>query len=310
MPSSKRILPRISRNTKGWFAMVCKMPVERRNLMLRMLVEGNSIRSVCRLMGTCIPRVLHQLEWAGEHCANLLDSHLRGLTLRHVECDEIWTFVQKKQARLTIEEREMRSDIGDAYLFTAQDQDSRLIATHLLGKRSADNARRFMVQLRGRLGEIDMPHASDAHAYQTGGYRPIIQISTDGFPAYPEAVDLAFGPYAKFGVIIKEYKNATMAYTPSEIVGTIRRPISGGTIPRTICTSHVERNNLTIRTFMKRYARLALGFSKKFENLEAAVNLHIAYYNFCWRPGKMRVTPAMKAGITNRLWSFNDLLAE
>ena len=100
-----------------------------------------------------------------------------------------------------------------------------------------------------------------------------------------------------------------MAYDPSEMVGTQRRPMSGGITPRSICTSHVERNNLTIRTFMKRYARLSLGFSKKFENLEAAVNLHIAYYNFCWRPGKMRVTPAMKAGITTRLWRFDDLLA-
>ena len=144
-----------------------------------------------------------------------------------------------------------------------------------------------------------------------GGYRPIIQISTDGFAAYPEAVDLAFGPYAKFGTIIKEYKNATMNYTPSEMVGTDRRPVFGMQESElgTICTSHVERNNLTIRTFMKRYARLSLGFSKKFENLEAAVNLHVAYFNFCWRPGQMRITPAMAAGVTGRLWSFNDLLA-
>jgi len=286
------------------------MSTEKRNTILRLLVEGNSIRGVCRLMQTNIPSVLRQLEWAGEHCANLLATHLQGLTIEHAECDEIWTFCAKKQSRLTVDERAERSNIGDAYLFTAQDQKTRLIAAHLLGKRSADNARRFMVQLRNRLA-MPAPHASDAHTYSKGGYRPIIQLSTDGFPAYPEAVDLAFGPYAKFGVIIKEYKNANMAYTPSEMVGTIRKGIRGinEQNAHTICTSHVERNNLTIRTFMKRYARLSLGFSKKFENLEAAVNLHIAYFNFCWRPGKMRITPAMAAGITPRLWNFNDLLA-
>ena len=123
---------------------------------------------------------------------------------------------------------------------------------------------------------------------------------------------MTFGPYAKFGTIIKEYKNANMPYTPSEMFGTERRGVYGMRESElgTICTSHVERNNLTIRTFMKRYTRLALGFSKKFENLEAAVNLHVAYFNFCWRPGKMRVTPAMAAGATSRLWSFADLLAE
>lgn len=286
------------------------MSVERRNTILRLLVEGNSIRSVCRLMGTNIPSVLRQLEWAGKHCAELLDARLRGLTLRHAECDEIWTFCVKKQARLTVDERAERSDIGDLFLFTAQDQDTRLIAAHTLGKRSADNARRFMVQLAGRLAPISGPHASDAHLYGMGGYRPVIQISTDGFAAYPEAVDMAFGPYAKFGVIIKQYRNAGMIYDPGEMVGTERRPLR---MPEheasTICTSHVERNNLTIRTFMRRFTRLALGFSKKFENLEAAVNLHVAYFNFCWRPGTMRITPAMAAGVTSRLWSFHDLLA-
>ena len=287
------------------------MSVEKRNTILRLLVEGNGIRSVCRLMGTNIPSVLRQLTWAGEHCRALMEDRFRGLTLRHVECDEIWTFVQKKQARLTTEERAERSDIGDAYLWTGIDQDTHLIAAHILGKRSADMARRFMLQLAGRLAFNGRPHASDAHAFEQGGYRPIIQLSTDGFAPYPEAIDLAFGPYAKFGTIIKDYRNATMIYTPSEMVGTERRPVYGmqESETGTICTSHVERNNLTIRTFMRRFTRLALGFSKKFENLEAAINLHVAYFNFCWRPGKMRITPAMAAGITPSLWNFTDLLA-
>src|SRR5262249_21864469 len=140
--------------------------------------------------------------------------------------------------------------------------------------------------------------------------RYITQISTDGLAAYPEAVDLAFGGHARFGTIIKDYRNAILPYTPSEMVGTQRRAVYGINEDqvRTICTSHVERNNLTIRTFMKRFTRLALGFSKKIENLEDAVALHMAYYNFCWRPGKLRVTPAMAAGVVRNLWTFNDLM--
>jgi IS1 family transposase len=273
------------------------MSIEKRNTILRLLVEGNSVRSITRLMETNIRTVLRQLTWAGEHCKALSDERLTGLKLGHVECDEIWTFVQKKQARLTTEERAERSDIGDIFLWTGVDQDTKLIPAYVIGKRSADNARRFMIDLASRL-VFPTAHGSDAHAFLAGGHEPIVQISSDGFAAYPEAVDLAFGPYAKFGTIIKDYRNATMIYTPSEMVGTQRRGVFGigQDEVNTICTSHVERNNLTIRTFMKRFTRLALGFSKKLANLESAVHLHMAYYNFCWRPGKMRITPAMAAG--------------
>ncbi len=286
------------------------MSVEKRNTILRLLVEGNSIRSTARLMESNIPGVLRQLVWAGGHCRTLMDQYFQNLKLTHIECDEIWTFVAKKQARLTLDERALCGRIGDVYLWTGIDQDTKLMPTFMLGKRTGDMARRFMMDLASRLAWPKVTE-SDARHFQAGGYRPIIQISTDGFAAYPEAVDLAFGPYAKFGVIIKQYRNATMTYTPSEMVGTERRGVIGINEQEesTICTSHIERNNLTIRTFMKRFTRLALGFSKKFENLEAAVNLHMAYYNFCWRPGTMRVTSAMAAGVTDRLWNFDDLMA-
>ena len=171
-------------------------------------------------------------------------------------------------------------------------------------------ARVFMVDLSKRL-RFPIPHASDAHDYHKAGYQAITQISTDGFKAYPEAIDLAFGPYVKYGTIIKDYRNATIQYTPSEMVGTQRRSVYGmdESMEPTICTSHVERNNLTIRTFMKRFTRLALGFSKKLQNLEDAVALHMAYYNFCWRPGKMRISPAMAASVVHELWTFDRLLA-
>jgi hypothetical protein len=142
-----------------------------------------------------------------------------------------------------------------------------------------------------------------------------VQISTDGFAAYPEAVDLAFGPYAKFGTIIKEYRNANIIYTPSEMVGTKRTGIRGieGREQRTICTSHVERLNGTQRLFMKRLNRLTYCFSKKLRNLEAAFAMFAAYYNYCWRtrkPGKSgqkRPTAAMMAGLANHVWTFGEL---
>lgn len=289
--------------------MANRMSLEKRNTILRLLVEGNSIRSVTRLMSTNIPSVLRQLHWAGEHCRGLLDQ-FNGLTLKHLEVDEIWTFVGKKQSRLTITEREQRGNIGDMYLWYAVDQETKLIPAFILGKRSADMARRLMTDIASRL-VFPRQHDSDDHAHAKGEYRQITQVSTDGFKGYPEAVDLAFGPYVKFGTLIKDYRNATMPYTPSEMVGTQRRAVFGMSEDekRTICTSHVERHNLTIRTFMRRFTRLALGFSKKYENLNNAVSLHMAYYNFCWRPGKMRITPAMAAGVTERLWTFDDLLA-
>ena len=142
------------------------------------------------------------------------------------------------------------------------------------------------------------------------------QISSDAFAAYPEAVDLAFGPYAKYGQIIKDYRNADQPgrYAPPEMIATERRAIFGirENEKRTICTSHVERHNLTIRTLMKRFTRLSLGFSKKLENLEAACAVFLAYYNFCWRTrdvveGRTRLPAAMAAGVTGRLWSFAEL---
>jgi IS1 family transposase len=223
----------------------------------------------------------------------------------------MWTFVAKKQARLTMEERALRHDIGDVFLWYGVDQESKLVPAFLLGKRSADNARRFMRALADRLW-FPGTHASDAHAFHGGGYRPIVQLSTDGFAAYPEAVDLCFGPYAKFGTIVKDYRNANIVYQPSELVGTKRtgRRGIGPDQERTICTSHIERCNLTVRTFMKRFTRLALGFSKKLEPLEWAVALHMAYYNFCWQPRTLpdRMTPAMAAGLTNRPWTFDELM--
>ena len=284
--------------------------------VLHHLVEGNTLRSTTRLTGVHRTTIQRLLVDFGGRCQNFLDRELRGLTLNHVECDEIWTFVGKKQSRLTVDEKAECHDIGDVFVFTALDAETKLLAAHVVGKRSADNARRLMLELRSRL-TMPAPHASDAHGYNRPGFMYVTQVSTDGFQAYPEAVDLAFGPYAKFGTIIKEYKNALMAYTPGEIVGTKRRGLFGMRQgeERSICTSHVERHNLTIRTLLKRFTRLSLGYSKKLANLEAAVSMFMAFYNFVWRThdavnGRLRPPAAMLAGVVERLWSFEDLYNE
>jgi IS1 family transposase len=288
------------------------LPREKRISVLHHLVEGNTLPSTTRLTGVHRTTIQNLLVDFGEQCQAYMDRTMRGLSLTHVECDEIWTFVAKKQSRLTVTEREERADIGDVYLWTALDAETKLVASYVVGKRSADNARRLMTDLASRLS-FPKPHAGDAHAYQPAQRLYITQVSTDGFPGYPEAVDLAFGGHARYGIIIKEYRNATMNYTPSEIVGTQRRPVTGELTPWAICTSHVERHNLTIRTLMKRFTRLSLGFSKKLENLEAACAMFLCFYNFCWRTrlplksGRLRKPAAMAAGVADRLWSFDDM---
>jgi len=288
---------------------------ERQLAVLNLLVEGSSIRAAERITGIHRDTICRLAVKFGTKCRDFLDENMRNLKLRHIEVDEQWTFVGKKQSRLTTDERAERGNIGDMYLWIGVDQDTKLVPTFALGKRSADMARRFMVDLASRLQPHDNPHASDAHAYKPEGFNAVTQISTDGFAAYPEAVDLAFGPYVKFGTIIKDYRNANMIYTPSEMVGTERRAVFGidGGSEGTICTSHIERLNATTRLFLKRFNRLTLCFSKKLENLAAAVAMYVAYYNYCWRTrkpgttGKRRATAAMAAGLTVHTWKFREL---
>jgi transposase-like protein/IS1 family transposase len=293
---------------------VMRVPVETAKLALRLLTEGASIRSTERVIGLHRDTICRLIVHFGDACRRFLDRRMRGLTLEHLQFDEQWTYVYKKQARLTLTEREQSCDQGDIYLWTCVDQKTKLMPSFIIGKRSADNARRFMLDVAARL-KWPTAHASDAHAFQQGGYQPIVQLSTDGFAAYPEAVDLAFGPYARFGTITKEYRNAKMIYTPSEMVGTVRRGIRGihGREARTICTSHIERLNGTQRLFLRRLNRLTLCFSKKLRNLEAAFAMFAGYYNYCWqtrRPGKSgkkRSTAAMMAGLAGHVWSFDEL---
>lgn len=292
---------------------------DKQKAVLRQLTEGMSIRATSRITGVHKCTIAKLVVRFGNASREFLDDQMQGLTLRHVQVDEQHSYVGKRQKNLTDAEKD-RHDIGEIYTWTCFDHDTKLVPTFAVGKRSADMARRLMVDLRKRL-VLPNPHASDDHNWSLGHFRPVTQISTDGFAGYPEAVDLAFGPYVKYGVIIKDYRNADLKpgnYSPAEMVASDRRLIRGMEPSEawSICTSHVERHNLTVRTFMKRFNRLTICFSKKLENHAAAVAMFMAYYNYVWRTrypdksgrsGKLRPTAAMMAGVTDRLWRFDDL---
>ena len=178
--------------------------------VLRLLVEGNSIRSTERLTGVTKRAILRLLVRFGDSCQDLMKERFCDLSLRHVQVDEMHTFVGTRQVNLKVDQKD-NPNIGEQYLWYGIDQDTKLVPTFLVGKRSADNARRLMVDLRSRLA-IPTPGEAD----RRGGYKPIVKISTDGLAAYPEAVDLAFGPFAEYGQLIKNYQNANLPgkYSP------------------------------------------------------------------------------------------------
>lgn len=265
--------------------------------VLHLLVEGASLRSITRLTGIHRTTAIRLMVETGERCREFLDWRMRNLHLRHVQCDEIWTFVLKKQGRLTPQQI-LDTSIGDQYLFVALDEETKLIPAFVLGKRTAENAQMLMQELAER---IVVPPLFRPEP------RPI--ISTDGSTAYPNAVESAFGGAVNYGVLVKDYQQVEQPgrYGPPELVSATRRVINGNIDRYEICTSHVERHNLSIRTFLRRSTRLALGFSKKLEDLAAAVALYVAYCNCCWLHGALLGTPAMAARIAGHPWTLEEL---
>jgi len=271
---------------------------EQERSVIHLLVEGNSLRSITRLTRIHRTTILKLLVRVGKKCREFLDQRMRNLTLSHLELDEIWTFVLKKQRRLSDAES-LDTSIGDQFLFVAIDMQTKLVPCFAIGKRTRETTEIFTADLASRLVLPDLFEAGD---------RP--QLSSDGWQAYPNAIDNAFAGRADYGQIIKNYQPSDQPgrYGPPIMVDTERRVITGQITKRSICTSHVERNNLSIRTFMKRFTRLSLGFSKKLTNLIAAVSLHMAYYNYCWLHGSLTGTPAMAAGLVGHPWTLDELL--
>ena len=271
-----------------------------------MLAEGSSIRSVERTVGVHRDTIMRLMVRFGQGCQVFLDENVRNINAKHLEVDEQWTWVGKKQRHVSDDEH-AGGEIGDQYLFIAFDQKTGLIACHDIGKRTSETTYRFLAKLASR---IVLPESVNGPVSE----KP--QISTDGFNAYPNAILDVFGSHAQHGVIIKNYSNPESGrYAPPDLMNTDRRAVQYVHDLWTICTSHVERFNCTTRMFVKRFTRLTLAFSKKLTNLEAAVAMHIAAYNYTWRSrekngprsGLKRPTPAMQAGLVDTLWSFPDL---
>jgi len=268
---------------------------EKQLAVISTLVEGNSIRSTERLTGVHRDTIMRLLVRVGEHCQEIMSQTMRNLSLRSLQVDELWTFVQKKQARLSFEERFTREQ-GDMYCFVGIDATTKLIPHFDVGKRDMVTTYRFMDALKARLAE---------------GVR--FQLTTDGFVPYIGAVEHAWGSDAPdFGQLVKLYgatNPGPSRYAPPKIVEAVPTVIHGTPDPSLISTSFVERQNLTVRMACRRFTRLTNGFSKKLENLRAALSLHFAWYNLVRIHRSLQITPAMAAGVTDRVWEMHELLA-
>jgi len=267
---------------------------EKKLAILSALVEGNSIRSTERMTGVHRDTILRLLREVGKRCVAIQEERMTGFHSRFIEADEIWCYVYKKEGRLTAKDRTIHPERGDQYVFVALDAESKLIPAFRVGKRDGQTALAFMEDLRRRLAENGR-----------------IQLTTDGFNAYLGAVEEVFGNEVDYAQLVKIYA-ATPAnegrYSPPRVTETVSTIINGDPKPWRICTSYVERQNLTMRMMMRRFTRLTNAFSKKLENLKAALALHFVYYNFCRVHRTLKVTPAMEAGLTDRVWGLAELL--
>ena len=262
-------------------------------LAIQLLLEGTSIRSTERVTQLHRDTILKPLVVAGERCAKLMDEKMRGLRCQRIQGDEIWGFCGKKQRHVKPEDS---PELGDAWIFVAMDADSKLIPAYTIGKRTRETTYAFLRTLHSRIAE--------EHRFQ---------LTTDGFHFYRRGVEDVFAGQADFAQIIKIFgdhgqHDAAGRYSPASLTQTIIKIRDGRPDSRYISTSYIERQNLTIRQSLKRFARLTLGYSKKLDNLKAACALHFAYYNFCRVHSTIRVSPAVESGLTNHIWTLRELL--
>jgi IS1 family transposase len=268
-------------------------PQDKALLALRLLVEGNSVRSIERTTELHRDTILRLLVLVGEKCEKIMGRLIVNVPVTDVQCDEIWGYVYKKEAhKLPMEAND--EGMGDAYCFVAIERNSKLVLNFALGRRSQATTDAFIEGLRA------------ATAPQR------FQISTDGFQPYKSAITTTLSDRCDFAQVIKVYTEdpeGERRYSPLDVSRTEKIPIMGNPDPAKMCTSHVERQNLTIRMQIRRLTRLTNAFSKKWEDLWAAYCLHFAWYNFVRVHQTLRVTPAMEAGITAKVWTLADLLA-
>lgn len=268
-----------------------KLSTEKRMQIISCLVEGMSIRSTVRITGASKNTVTKLLVDVGRACADYQDKHLRNLNCERLQCDEIWSFCYAKQKNVP-DELSGQFGYGDVWTWTAIDADTKLVPAWLVGDRTAETGYVFMQDLADRL----------THR---------VQLTTDGHKAYLNAVEGAFGSDIDYAMLIKIYGSPPeeeKRYSPPEVIDTETRVIMGNPNPKHISTSYAERQNLTMRMSMRRFTRLTNAFSKKVENHAHAIALHFMYYNFCRIHKTLRVTPAMEAKVTERLWNVEDIV--
>jgi IS1 family transposase len=269
-----------------------KLTNERRAQVIRQICEGSSIRSTVRITGVAKNTIVKLLQEIGVACMKYQDTTLCNLPCKRIQCDEIWSFCHAKGANVPADKRG-QFGYGDIWTWTAICSETKLIASWMVGDRTACTAHEFMEDLAGRL----------AHR---------VQLTTDGHRAYLSAVESAFGSNVDYAMLVKMYgedRAGKARYSPAECIGTRTAEISGKPKREHISTSHVERHNLTMRMSMRRFARLTNAFSKKIENHIAGLSLYFMYYNFCRVHQTLRVTPAMEAGVSDHVWTIEEVVA-
>jgi IS1 family transposase len=270
-----------------------KLDKETRAKILHLLCEGSSIRAVTRLTGASKNTVTKLLIDAGVACAAYQDRVLRNLPCQRVQVDEIWSFVYAKRMNLP-KAKAAPMDAGDAWTWTAIDADSKLLVSFYVSDRTLSAAREFIGDLKERLANR-------------------VQLTSDGHRAYLQAVVDTFGSDIDYGMLVKRYgkdvgSSPERRYSPAKCIGAERDPIIGSPDMKYISTSFVERANLTMRMNMRRFTRLTNAFSKKIENHACAIALHAMFYNFVRVHQTIKMTPAMAAGVTDRLWEMTDMV--
>jgi IS1 family transposase len=269
-----------------------KTSTETRVLITKALIDGVGVNATSRLSGAAKNTILKLLAQLGEACAAYHEKHVRNVKASRVQCDEIWSFCYSKQKNVPDQFKGVFG-YGDCWTWTALDQDSKLIVSYMLGLRDGAAAQEFMDDVAGRLANR-------------------VQLTTDGLKCYLEAVMNAFDGDIDFAQLVKIYgpeQSGAGRYSPPQIIGTKKEAICGQPEERSVSTSHVERQNLSMRMGMRRFTRLTNAHSKKVENHAHAIALYFMHYNYCKIHSTLRVTPAMEAGLTDHVWEIEELLA-
>jgi IS1 family transposase len=272
-------------------AEVSILPFEKQVIVIAALCEGMSIRSVERLTGIHRDTIMRLGVRVGAGCERLHDYYMQQLTSSVIELDELWAFIGKKRRKV---KPGAAPELGDCYTFIALDAVNKAIIAYRSGKRDGETTEHFLADLRSRV--IGTPF-----------------VSSDAFNQYERSVQRTFGKRIEYGQLVKKYHgepaiDAARRYSPGVVVAVERRPLIGNPPPEALCTSHVERLNLSMRMSQRRFTRLTNAFSKKIENHAAAVALFVAHYNLCRVHEALRITPAMALGVTGKIWSIADLI--